>query len=219
MSNIVSKIAENAENNDVSNDDNIDINDDIVEVVEVVEDMRTIFTNETEEKTELANVNLELTNNENVLLKMFELFLRQNEEELLKYKIELSPEIQKYFLEFCNENPNFFTDVEKSLKMIILDNEINSRDIPEILCLIIKIYGIIKHKKYSSKVDPYSIIELLIRILLVIHLKQTNKTDNIELINNSVEQIISIIRVAVELLKLPILKQKNNCCIKKFFLG
>jgi hypothetical protein len=160
-----------------------------------------------------ANVNVQTL----ILQQMFELFLNQNKDELDKYKIVLYPEIQNYLLEFCKENPSFFTDVENSLKQIIVDNEINAKDIPDILCLIIKIYGIIKHKEYPPNVDPYEIIELLVQILLVIHLKQTNKMVNVEEINASVEQIVSIIRVAVELLKLPLIKMTKSGCLTRLF--
>lgn len=152
-----------------------------------------------------------------ILVQMFELFLNENKEELDKYKIVLYPEIQKYLLEFCQENQDFFIDAQNSLKQIIIDNEISAKDIPEILCLIIKIYGFIKHKTCPSNVDPYEIIELIIQILLVVYLKQTNKLENVEDINASVGQIISIIRVAVELLKLPIIKVSKDGCLTRLF--
>ena len=179
-----------------------------------------INENEIAEPTTLETIELSQNddNTEKLILKqMFEMILNQNKEDLEKYKIELYPEIQNYLLQFCTENPGFFTDVQNSLNIIIIDNEINAKDIPEILCLIIKIYGIIKNKECPTNIDPYELIELIIKILLVIHLKQTNKLDSIEHINTSVDQIISIIRVAVELLKLPLIKIKKNGCLRQLF--
>ena len=206
MSNVVSKIDETlvVEVVDATALENITLdNNDVNEVAVNEVDVNEVDANDIVETL--------------ILQQMFELFLNQNKDELDKYKIVLYPEIQNYLLEFCKENPSFFTDVENSLKQIIVDNEINAKDIPDILCLIIKIYGIIKHKEYPPNVDPYEIIELLVQILLVIHLKQTNKMVNVEEINASVEQIVSIIRVAVELLKLPLIKMTKSGCLTRLF--
>ena len=200
MSNVVSKIDETLVVDDSVALENISLDNNVA---------NEVATNEVADANDIVQTL--------ILQQMFELFLNQNKEELEKYKIVLYPEIQNYLLEFCKENPSFFTDVENSLKQIIVDNEINAKDIPDILCLIIKIYGIIKHKEYPPKVDPYEIIELLVQILLVIHLKQTNKMVNVEEINASVEQIVSIIRVAVELLKLPLIKMTKSGCLTRLF--
>lgn len=169
-----------------------------------------------------TNISEELLNFETVMLEdnkqtfqqLFELILNQNS---VEFKLDLNPEIHNYLLEFLKENPSFFTDVQTSLKQIVVDNEINAKDIPEILCLIIKIYGIVKNKQYPPNTDPYDIIEMLVRVLLVVHLKQTNKNCTPDDINASVEQIVSIVRIAVELLKLPIIKMKKSGCLKQLF--
>lgn len=196
MSNVVSKVDKNGDNEPVEMD------------TILLEQDNTDNENKDKDKDSIKPL---------LLQKMFELFLNENKEELEKYKIVLCHETQVYLLELCKENPNFFIDVENSLNQIIVDNEINAKDIPDILYLIIKIYGIIKHKEYPQKADPYLVIELLVQILLVIHLKHTNKMENVDDINASIEQIISIIRVAVELLKLPIIKMQKKCFLTCIF--
>jgi hypothetical protein len=174
---------------------------------------------------DVSNATEELVNFETIMLvtnepsiqttfqELFELFLNKN---YVEFKLDINPEIHNYLLEFSKENSGFFIDVETSLKQIIMDNEITAKDIPDILCLIIKIYGIVKNKQYPPNTDPYDIIEMLVKVLLVIHLKQTNKNYTPDDINTSVEQIVSIVRISVELLKLPIIKMKKPCCLNLF---
>ena len=150
------------------------------------------------------------------LQQMFENFLSQNKEELEKYSIKLNPDLQKYCLEFCKENPTFFTEIENSFKLIILDNTINTKDIPELLKIIIKIYENIKSKNVSSNADPYDIIETILHILFMLYI-QTNKKYDTEKGKQSIEQIVQIIKLAVELLKLPGIKIPKRGCFSCLF--
>lgn len=150
------------------------------------------------------------------LQQMFEKFLNQNKEELEKYNLNLNPEIQTYMLILCKENSTFFTEIENSFKLIILDNTINTKDIPEFLKIVIKIYEVIKNKKISSNVDPYEVIEIILHILFMLYI-QTNKKYDAETANQSVEQIVKIIKVAIELLKLQGIKIPANGCFSCLF--
>ena len=168
-----------------------------------------------EVKEEQKDVMVEIINL--TLQNMFENFLQKNEAELKEVNVKLSPELQKYFLIFCQENPAFFTDVENSLKIIIMDNSINSKDIPELLNLMSKIYIILKDKKkrseYLDGVDPYAIIESLLRIVVTVYVEKQNKDYNKESINLLVEQVMNIVKIAIELMKLPIIEvlPKKGC--------
>ena len=150
------------------------------------------------------------------LQQMFETFLLQNKEELEKYDIKLNPELKTYFFILCKENAVFFTEIEDSFKLIILDNTINIKDIPELLKMTIKIYEIIKNKKVSSNADPYEIIEIILHVLFMLYI-QTNKRYDAESANESVNQIVKIIKVAVELLKLSEIKMPSNSCFSYLF--
>jgi hypothetical protein len=148
------------------------------------------------------------------LHQMFETFLLQNKEELEKYNIKLNPELKNYFLILCKENAAFFTEIEDNFNLIILDNTINIKDIPELLKMTIKIYEIIKHKNVRSNADPYEIIETILHVLFMLYI-QTNKRYDAESANESVNQIVKIIKVAVELLKLSEIKMPANSCFSR----
>ena len=161
----------------------------------------------TDEMVEIVNLTLQ---------QMFERFLSQNKEELEKYNIKLNPELKNYFLILCKENAPFFTEIENSFKLIILDNTINTKDIPELLKIVIKIYDIVKNKHVKSKADPYEIIETILHILFMLYI-ETNKKYDAESANESVNQIVKIIKVAVELLKLSGIKIPANDCFGFLF--
>ena len=151
---------------------------------------------------------------------MFENFLKKNEAELKEVNVRLSPELQVYFLDFCEENSIFFDSVENSLKLIIVDNQINSKDIPELLNLIVKIYILIKNKKQLPNIDPYEIIELMLRILFIsyiIPLVRDKDVNNVETVNQMVEQLLKIVKVAIELLRLPTMKVNMRSCFGCIF--
>ncbi len=185
-------------------------NESIDRVICVERDSSVIKEEEVKEEVMVDIINL-------TLQKMFENFLQKNAEELKKVNVKLSPEIQKYFILFCQENPGFFTDIETSLKAIIVDNTINSKDIPELLNLMSKIYILIKDKKLRSNslegVDPYDIIETLMKIAVMLWVEKENKDYSVESVNLLVEQVMSIVRIAIKLMKLPIMEAvpKKGC--------
>ena len=171
-----------------------------------------------EVKEEQKDVMVEIINL--TLQKMFENFLKKNEAELKEVNVRLSPELQVYFLDFCEENSIFFDSVENSLKLIIVDNQINSKDIPELLNLIVKIYILIKNKKQLPNIDPYEIIELMLRILFIsyiIPLVRDKDVNNVETVNQMVEQLLKIVKVAIELLRLPTMKVNMRSCFGCIF--
>ena len=150
---------------------------------------------------------------------IFENFLQKSKGELDKLNIILNPNLQQYLLLFCKENPNFFTEIENIFKAIIKDNVINSKDIPQILNLVVKVYELTKSKKQVPNVDPYDLIELMLRILFVSYMQSLENPDNSnneELANQLTEQIINLIRVSVELLKLPAIKNATKGCFSCF---
>jgi len=147
-------------------------------------------------------------------LKLFEIFLTQDEsilgKNVKKFSIKLTPEIQKYFLLLCKEFPEIFSLFEETLKKIILDDKIDSKDISDILVLVSKIYKIIKENKSVPTVEPYELIKTLIHLGFIIYI-ETNKIKNTE----SILGLLKIIDAAIELLKLtPIIPKKGWLCCK-----
>jgi hypothetical protein len=98
-------------------------------------------------------------------VQLFENFLK---EDLSKFNVKLTPEIQQYFLLICKQKPDLFGDFEKSLKQIILDNKIDTKDIPEILVLVNKIHTILKEDKSLHIIDHYEVIKILLHLYKII---------------------------------------------------
>ncbi len=147
-------------------------------------------------------------------LKLFEIFLTQDQtiltEKLTKLSIKLTPEVQKYFLLLCKEYPELFGLFEESLKKIILDDRIDSKDIPDILVLVSKIYKIVKENKGLPIVDPYELIKTLIHLGFIIYI-ETNNIENKE----AILDLLRIIDASINLIKLtPIIPKKGWLCFK-----
>jgi len=139
-------------------------------------------------------------------------FLNQNSDNSDVLNIKLSPNIQKFFLLLCKEKYVFFSDVEVTLKKIILDDKINIADIPEIIILVTKVYEIIKTNKGVPKVDPYELIKTLLHMIFVLYI-ETNNIQNKELTTD----LLNIIDVSIDLIKLTALKQPTLGCFKSMF--
>ena len=143
-------------------------------------------------------------------LQLFEIFLAQHQTNLAKFDLKLTPEIQKYFLLLCKESPDLFGTVEETLKKIISDNRIDTKDIPDILVLVSKVYKTINGNKFIPIVDPYELIKTLLHITLVIYL-ETNKVENPQLLLD----LLKIVESSIDLIKLtPIIPKKGWLCFK-----
>ena len=121
-----------------------------------------------------------------------------NENKLHTLSIQVSPEIQKILLLLCKEQSCFFSDVEISLNKIILDNKIDTKDIPEIILLVAKVYEIITaDTKVFSMVDPYEFIKTILNMVFALYI-ETNKVQNKQLAT----ELLKIIDVSIDLIKL-----------------
>ena len=125
-----------------------------------------------------------------------------------KLNITLSPEIQKYFLLLCKEKPNLFGDMESSLKKIISDNKIDTKDIPELILLVNKVNKIINENKGAPAINPYELIKTLLHLTFVVYVN-TNKIENEQLITD----ILVIIDASIELLQAEPLKKGLLSCL------
>jgi hypothetical protein len=125
---------------------------------------------------------------------------------------KISPEIKQYILLLCKENTVFFSDVEDSLKKIIIDDKINTKDIPDIIMLVGKIYEIISSKNNTSKIDPYEVIKILLQNIFVTYFN-INNINNSELEAN----ILHIISVSIQLIKMQSFKPSKKGCLSRLF--
>jgi len=140
-------------------------------------------------------------------IQLFEIFLNKDQNSLVQFNIKLTPEIQKYFLLLCKESPDLFGVFEETLKRIILDDKINTKDIPDILLLVSKVYNTIKTNKGLPTVDHYELIKSLLHIAFAVYL-ETNKIENSLLILD----LLNIVDSAIDLIKItPIVPKKMGC--------
>jgi hypothetical protein len=202
MSNIVEEHIENVVTTVVS---------DLNSVKEVVQDIKETVSNIVD--TSISKVDEIIVDITKINFnQVFENFLNQSEEHLKKFNITLTPEMKKYFLLLCKDKPEFFNDVESSLKKIIMDDKIDTKDIPEIIILVKKVYEIINGDKKVPKVDPYELIKTLLQQLFIIY-TETNKIQKSEL----VVDLVSIIEAAINLVKLKSIKVPKVGCFSSIF--
>jgi hypothetical protein len=136
-----------------------------------------------------------------------------NENKLHTLSIQVSPEIQKYLLLLCKEQSGFFSDVEISLNKIILDNKIDTKDIPEIMLLVAKVYEIITaDTTVFSKVDPYELIKTILNMVFTLYI-ETNKVQNKQLAT----ELLKIIDVSIDLIKLKSINLPKIGCLHSMF--
>jgi hypothetical protein len=139
-------------------------------------------------------------------VQLVENFLNKQE----KTNIKLTPEIQKYFLILCKESPDLFGDFEQTLKKIISDDRINTKDIPDILVLVSKVYKVINENKGIPMIEPYELIKILLHLTFVVYI-ETNRVNNSQLLLD----LLQIIDSSIELIKLTPIKNINirrfNC--------
>jgi hypothetical protein len=143
---------------------------------------------------------------------MLENFLNQNKDKLETLSIKLTPEIQTYLLILFKEKSSLFDDIDSSLKKIILDDKIDLKDIPEILVLVTKVYEIINTDNGIPKVDPYELIKNILHIVFTLYI-ETNKVQNKELATD----LLKIIDVSIDLIKLKAIKPPKIGCLSKLF--
>jgi hypothetical protein len=143
---------------------------------------------------------------------MLENFLNQNKDKLENLSIKLTPEIQTYLLILFKEKSSLFDDIDSSLKKIILDDKIDLKDIPEIIVLVTKVYEIINTDKGIPKVDPYELIKNILNIVFTLYI-ETNKVQNKELATD----LLNIIGVSIDLIKLKAIKPPKIGCLSKLF--
>jgi hypothetical protein len=140
--------------------------------------------------------------------KLIEMFLQAKD--LDYFSIKLTPELQQYLLILCKQNQDVFNNLGKSLKEIIVDNTINTKDIPEVLVLVDKIHRILKENpKGLPNIEPYEVIKIILHLVFVVYI-ETNKVENKQLIID----ILKIIDMSINLMKLVPLKKSGGCLFK-----
>jgi hypothetical protein len=73
---------------------------------------------------------------------------------LMKTEIKLTPELVEIIKNIISQTPNTLLDIEKAVAEIVKDGKINTKDIPQLIIIVQRLYQVIynlKDKKIDSK--------------------------------------------------------------------
>jgi hypothetical protein len=141
------------------------------------------------------------------LLQLFQDLLVINRSKLDNFSIKLSDNMQKYILVLMKDNSAIFSDIENTLKRIIVDKRIDSKDIPDLLIIVGKIYEIVyKSKNIKNKAEYFDLIKNLLFSAFVLYIE-----NNVEDGKEMIDAVMKIIEACIDLIKL-----KSSLKVSKF---
>jgi hypothetical protein len=129
---------------------------------------------------------------------IFENLLYKDIKEVDGHSVNIKKDIKEYFIYMCKERVDFFTSFEYVLKTIIVNNNVELKDIPLLLNLIITTYNNLKTDSEQIKnSDPKEIMKLLFEILIMLFI-DTNDISNDKLqgeLMNVIENAIILVSI------------------------
>ncbi len=129
---------------------------------------------------------------------IFENLIYKDIKEVDGHTINIKKDIKEYFIYMCKERVDFFTSFEYVLKTIIVNNNVELKDVPLLLNLIITTYNNLKTDNEQIKNgDPKEIIKLLFEILIMLFI-DTNDITNDKLkgeLMNIVENAVILVSI------------------------
>lgn len=163
-----------------------------------------------------SNISIEVVG-EKFLIDLMKRIL-ENEIERNKLSIKLTPDIINTINNIIAVSPNTINDIEKSLNIVIKDGKIDSKDVPELIILIQRLYQLIYSFK-NTKFDSKKRVEITSTVLkVIIHLlvlerkievekeKQTQFLNETDILIDSCVGLISFSKIV-----------KTKGCLKKLF--
>lgn len=144
----------------------------------------------------------------------------ENEEIKKKISITLAPEVTSVINNIISLTPNNLTDLEKAITEIIKDGKIDSKDIPNLIVVVQRIYQFIyslKNTKFDTKKRAEITGELLKYLINILVLERKIKIDeDPEKVLEFYKQVNFLIDSCISLLSYSkTLKTKG--CLKKIF--
>ena len=141
-----------------------------------------------------------------------------NDEIKNKISIKLTPEVLNVINKIISLTPNTLTDIEQAAIEIIKDGKIDSKDIPQFIIFVQRIYQVIYNLK-EIKIDSLKRTEFTSSILkFIVHLLILEKKVKID--DDKKEEFLKncdvLIDSCVGLLSFP-KSLKTNGCFKKLF--
>jgi hypothetical protein len=140
--------------------------------------------------------------------------------DLLKIKLDLNPELIDIIKKILSVSPECFNDLEKAFGEIIKDGKIDSKDIPQFIIVVQKIYQVIynlKDKKIDSKKRSQITADIFKFLIFLLVLEKKIKIDEEpEKIQEFYTQVGILIDSCIGLLSFP-KSLKTKGCLKKIF--
>ena len=137
-------------------------------------------------------------------------------EGLDKYSIQLTPEI-KHIFNLLVADSKYFDDVEKSLKLIVQDDKIDAKDVPQIMILLTNLYSKLRGLRieFNEKICG-DMLKFVFDVAMKDGLIKMNKAD-VELLTC----VYSIIDMSIQLIQTDKFPKKVvgilSCIYKSFF--
>lgn len=141
----------------------------------------------------------------------------QNDETIKKYNIILDKKTVDVISLVIKSNPQIFGKISDTLKNILNDGKINSKDIPEILNLIKEIYEIIYNIKVN-KITKNNIVDITSDILkFLVHLLVQDDIIKVHDKDEFIKEIFVLIDTTMTLIKLTKTLKTPKCHFYKLF--
>lgn len=139
-------------------------------------------------------------------------------DKLMKTQVNLTPELIEIIKKILSATPECFNDIEKAVNEIIKDGKIDSKDIPQFIVVVQKIYQIIYSLK-DIKFDAKNRSEFTASVLkFIVHLLVLERKIKIE--EEKEAQFLTdcdaLIDACIGLLSFP-KSIKTKGCLKKLF--
>lgn len=136
--------------------------------------------------------------------------LVNNRSILTDLNVSIPEHIQAHLISILHNHTEIFASIQSSLTKIVTDGKIDTKDTPEILFIVGKIYELVYKSKYISKKDDYNeIVSNLFYISAIAWLRHTGECNK-----EIVENLSTILSASIELIKL----KSSIKPIKKFKL-
>ena len=142
----------------------------------------------------------------------------ENEEIKKKISIQLTPEVTSVINNIISLTPNTLTDIEKAISEIVKDGRIDSKDVPNLIVVVQKIYQSIyslKNVKFDAKKRAEitsTSLKYLIHLLVLerkIKIEDDKQAEFLALTDALIDSCISLLSFSKSL--------KRNVCFKKLF--
>lgn len=139
-------------------------------------------------------------------------------DKLMKTQVNLTPELIEIVKKVLSASPDCFNDIEKAVNEIIKDGKIDSKDIPQFIIVVQKMYQIIYSLK-ATKLDAKQRSEFTATVLkYIVHLLIIERKIKIDdaLEDKFMTDCDILIDACVGLISFP-KSIKTNTCFKKLF--